>query len=91
MRLLLVEDTVELANWLQKALTQKASPWTGWPTAWRRIMCCKAKTMRWWCWMCRGSMAAVLARLRKRGQRVPVLLLTAQRCSSACRTECRRR
>ena len=47
MRLLLVEDTVELARWLQKALTQKDLLSIGWRTASRQTICCIARSTLW--------------------------------------------
>lgn len=81
MRLLLVEDTVELANWLQKALTQKgfAVDWVADGVAADHVLQSEDYALvvldRS---LPRLDGLAVLARLRKRGQRVPVLLLTAQ-------------
>ncbi|WP_394517280.1 transcriptional regulator TctD [Pantoea sp. SGAir0175] len=81
MRLLLVEDTVELANWLQKALTQKgfAVDWVADGVAADHVLQSEDYALVVLdVSLPRLDGLAVLARLRKRGQRVPVLLLTAQ-------------
>jgi len=81
MRLLLVEDTVELANWLQKALTQKgfAVDWVADGVAADHVLQSEDYALVVLdLSLPRLDGLAVLARLRKRGQRVPVLLLTAQ-------------
>ncbi|MGX9241530.1 transcriptional regulator TctD [Pantoea dispersa] len=80
MRLLLVEDTVELANWLQKALTQKgfAVDWVADGVAADHVLQSEDYALVVLdVSLPRLDGLAVLARLRKRGQRVPVLLLTA--------------
>ncbi|QDY42555.1 transcriptional regulator TctD [Candidatus Pantoea soli] len=80
MRLLLVEDTVELANWLQKALTQKgfAVDWVADGVAADHVLQSENYALVVLdVSLPRLDGLAVLARLRKRGQRVPVLLLTA--------------
>ncbi len=81
MRLLLVEDTVELAKWLQKALTQKgfAVDWVADGVAADHILQSEEYALVVLdIYLPRLDGLAVLARLRKRGQAVPVLLLTAQ-------------
>jgi transcriptional regulator len=81
MRLLLVEDTVELANWLQKALTQKgfAVDWVADGVAADHVLQSEDYALVVLdVSLPRLDGLAVLARLRRRGQHVPVLLLTAQ-------------
>ncbi|MCE0489326.1 transcriptional regulator TctD [Pantoea sp. Mb-10] len=81
MRLLLVEDTVELAKWLQKALTQKgfAVDWVADGIAADHVLQSEEYALVVLdVSLPRLDGLAVLARLRKRGQGVPVLLLTAQ-------------
>ena len=80
MRLLLVEDTVELANWLQKALTQKGFvvDWVADGVAADHVLQSEDYALVVLdVSLPRLDGLAVLARLRKRGQHVPVLLLTA--------------
>jgi len=81
MRLLLVEDTVELARWLQKALTQKgfAVDWVADGLAAEHVL----QTEEYALVVLDVSLPRldgleVLSRLRKRRQNVPVLLLTAR-------------
>lgn len=81
MRLLLVEDTVELARWLEKALTQKgfAVDWVADGLAAEHVL----QTEEYALVVLDVSLPRldgleVLLRLRKRGQNVPVLLLTAR-------------
>lgn len=81
MRLLLVEDTVELARWLEKALTQKgfAVDWVADGLAAEHVL----QTEEYALVVLDVSLPRlngleVLSRLRKRGQNVPVLLLTAR-------------
>ena len=81
MRLLLVEDTVDLACWLQKALTQKgfAVDWVADGMAADHALRCEAYTLVVLdVSLPRLDGLDVLARLRRRGQSVPVLLLTAR-------------
>ncbi|MBK4783886.1 MAG: transcriptional regulator TctD [Pantoea sp. Pent] len=81
MRLLLVEDTVALANWLQKALTQKgfAVDWVADGVAADHVLQSEDYALVVLdVSLSRLDGLAVLARLRRRGQHVPVLLLTAQ-------------
>lgn len=81
MRLLLVEDTTELASWLQKALTQKgfAVDWVADGMAADHVLQCEDySAVVLDVSLPRLDGLAVLARLRRRGQTVPVLLLTAQ-------------
>ncbi len=81
MRLLLVEDTVELACWLQKALTQAgfAVDWLADGMAADHLL----QTEQYELVLLDISLPRlngleVLSRLRKRGQAMPVLLLTAR-------------
>ena len=81
MRLLLVEDTVELARWLEKALTPKgfAIDWVADGLAAEHML----QTEEYALVVLDVSLPRldgleVLSRLRKRGQNVPVLLLTAR-------------
>lgn len=81
MRLLLVEDTVELARWLEKALTQKgfAVDWVADGLAAEHVL----QTEEYALVVLDVSLPRldgleVLSRLRRRGQNVPVLLLTAR-------------
>ncbi|WP_428943628.1 transcriptional regulator TctD [Pantoea sp. FN060301] len=81
MRLLLVEDTAELACWLQKALTQAgfAVDWIADGLAADQVL----QTEQYGLVLLDISLPrldglALLARIRKRGQGVPVLLLTAR-------------
>ncbi|WP_426768310.1 transcriptional regulator TctD [Erwinia aphidicola] len=81
MRLLLVEDTVELACWLQKALTQAgfAVDWLADGMAADHLL----QTEHYELVLLDISLPRldgleVLSRLRKRGQAMPVLLLTAR-------------
>ncbi|WP_455852659.1 transcriptional regulator TctD [Pantoea endophytica] len=81
MRLLLVEDTVDLANWLQKALTQKgfAVDWVADGMAADHVLQSEDYAVVVLdVALPRLDGLTVLTRLRKRGQSVPVLLLTAQ-------------
>ena len=81
MRLLLVEDTVELASWLQKALTQKgfAVDWVADGLAADHVLQSEDYAVVVLdVSLPRLDGLAVLARLRKRGQTTPVLLLTAK-------------
>jgi len=81
MRLLLVEDTAELARWLQKALTQKgfAVDWVADGVAADHALQCEAYALAVLdVSLPRIDGLEVLTRLRRRGQRVPVLLLTAR-------------
>ncbi|MEI2602471.1 transcriptional regulator TctD [Erwinia aphidicola] len=81
MRLLLVEDTVELTCWLQKALTQAgfAVDWLADGMAADHLL----QTEQYELVLLDISLPRldgleVLSRLRKRGQAMPVLLLTAR-------------
>lgn len=81
MRLLLVEDTTELACWLQKALTQAgfAVDWLADGLAADHVL----QTEQYGLVVLDVSLPRLnglelLARIRKRGQRLPVLLLTAR-------------
>lgn len=81
MRLLLVEDTIELARWLEKALTQKgfAVDWVADGLAAEHVL----QTEEYALVVLDVSLPRldgleVLSRLRRRGQNVPVLLLTAR-------------
>lgn len=81
MRLLLVEDTADLACWLQKALTQAgfAVDWIADGLAADQVL----QTEQYGLVLLDISLPrldglALLARIRKRGQGVPVLLLTAR-------------
>ena len=81
MRLLLVEDTAELARWLQKALTQKgfAVDWVADGMAADHVLQSEQYALVVLdVSLPRLDGLEVLARLRKRGQSVPVLLLTAR-------------
>ncbi|KNC07103.1 transcriptional regulator [Pantoea sp. RIT-PI-b] len=81
MRLLLVEDTVDLASWLKKALTQKGFvvDWVADGVAADHVLLSESyAVMVLDVSLPRLDGLAVLARLRKRGQTLPVLLLTAQ-------------
>lgn len=81
MRLLLVEDTAELARWLQKALTQKgfAVDWVADGMAADHVLQSEQYALVVLdVSLPRLDGLEVLARLRKRGQVVPVLLLTAR-------------
>ncbi|WP_312240169.1 transcriptional regulator TctD [Pantoea sp.] len=81
MRLLLVEDTAELACWLQKALTQKgfAVDWVADGIAADHVLQSEQYALVLLdVSLPRLDGLEVLARLRKRGQAVPVLLLTAR-------------
>ncbi len=81
MRLLLVEDTEELARWLEKALTQKgfAVDRVADGTAADHALQCEAYALVVLdISLPRMDGLEVLARLRRRGQSVPVLLLTAR-------------
>ncbi|WP_130830892.1 transcriptional regulator TctD [[Erwinia] mediterraneensis] len=81
MRLLLVEDTAELARWLQKALTQKgfAVDWVADGVAADHVLQSEQYALVVLdVSLPRLDGMEVLARLRKRGQSVPVLLLTAR-------------
>ncbi|MFH8135174.1 transcriptional regulator TctD [Pantoea osteomyelitidis] len=81
MRLLLVEDTAELARWLQKALTQKgfAVDWVADGMAADHVLQSEQYALVVLdVSLPRLDGLEVLARLRKRGQAVPVLLLTAR-------------
>lgn len=81
MRLLLVEDTVDLARWLQKALTQKgfAVDWVADGVAADHALQCEAYALVVLdVSLPRIDGLDVLTRLRRRGQRVLVLLLTAR-------------
>ena len=81
MRLLLVEDTAELARWLQKALTQKgfAVDWVADGMAADHVLQSEQYALVVLdVALPRLDGLEVLARLRKRGQAVPVLLLTAR-------------
>ncbi len=81
MRLLLAEDNRELAHWLEKALVQEgfAVDWVADGAAADHLLQGENYAVGIWTSACRGfDGLEVVARLRKRGQRVPVLLLTAQ-------------
>ncbi|MBE5252272.1 MAG: transcriptional regulator TctD [Enterobacterales bacterium endosymbiont of Blomia tropicalis] len=81
MRLLLVEDTVELACWLQKALTQKgfAVDWVAEGVAADLMLQSEEYALVVLdVSLPRMDGFEVLSRLRRRGQNVPVLLLTAR-------------
>lgn len=81
MRLLLVEDTQELARWLQKALTQKgfAVDWVADGVAADHIVQSEDYALVVLdIALPRMDGLTVLSRLRRRGQGVPVLLLTAR-------------
>ncbi|KAF6665708.1 transcriptional regulator TctD [Pantoea anthophila] len=81
MRLLLVEDTEELARWLEKALTQKgfAVDRVADGMAADHALQCEAYALVVLdISLPRMDGLEVLARLRRRGQSVPVLLLTAR-------------
>lgn len=81
MRLLLVEDTADLARWLQKALTQKgfAVDWVADGVAADHALQCEAYALVVLdVSLPRIDGLEVLTRLRRRGQSVPVLLLTAR-------------
>lgn len=81
MRLLLVEDTVDLARWLEKALTQKgfAVDRVADGMAADHALQCEAYALVVLdISLPRMDGLEVLARLRRRGQSVPVLLLTAR-------------
>ncbi|MCZ4060612.1 transcriptional regulator TctD [Pantoea sp. LMR881] len=81
MRLLLVEDTVELARWLQKALTQKgfAVDWVADGVAADHMLQSEEYALVVLdVSLPRMDGLEVLSRLRRRGQNVPVLLLTAR-------------
>ncbi|KKB03719.1 transcriptional regulator TctD [Pantoea anthophila] len=81
MRLLLVEDTEDLARWLEKALTQKgfAVDRVADGMAADHALQCEAYALVVLdISLPRMDGLEVLARLRRRGQSVPVLLLTAR-------------
>ncbi|HCW47704.1 MAG: transcriptional regulator TctD [Mixta calida] len=81
MRLLLVEDTVELARWLQKALTQKgfAVDWVADGVAADHMLHSEEYALVVLdVALPRMDGLEVLSRLRRRGQNMPVLLLTAR-------------
>ncbi|MDE1184858.1 MAG: transcriptional regulator TctD [Pantoea sp.] len=81
MRLLLVEDTVELASWLQKALTQKGFTidWVADGVAADHVLQSEEYALVVLdVTLPRMNGLEVLTRLRRRGQNVPVLLLTAR-------------
>lgn len=81
MRLLLVEDTVELARWLQKALTLKgfAVDWVADGVAADHMLQSEEYALVVLdVSLPRMDGFEVLARLRRRGKNVPVLLLTAR-------------
>ena len=81
MRLLLVEDTAELARWLQKALTQKgfAVDWVAdGVSAEHSLQSEDYALVVLDVSLPRLDGIEVLTRLRRRGQNVPVLLLTAR-------------
>lgn len=81
MRLLLVEDTVELAGWLKKALTQKgfAVDWVADGVAADHVLQTEEYALVVLdVTLPRMNGLEVLARLRRREQKVPVLLLTAR-------------
>ena len=81
MRLLLVEDTVELARWLQKALTQKgfAVDWVADGVAADHMLHSEEYVLVVLdVSLPRMDGIEVLTRLRRRGKNVPVLLLTAR-------------
>ena len=81
MRLLLVEDTEELARWLEKALTQKGfavDRVADGMAADHALQCESYALVVLDISLPRMDGLEVLARLRRRGQSVPVLLLTAR-------------
>ncbi|WP_075181345.1 transcriptional regulator TctD [Pantoea sp. 1.19] len=81
MRLLLVEDTVELANWLQKALSQAgfAVDWVADGVAADHVLLSERYALVVLdVSLPRLNGLDLLARMRKRGQSTPVLLLTAR-------------
>lgn len=81
MRLLLVEDTTELARWLQKALTQAgfAVDWVADGLAADHLLQSEHyELVVLDLSLPRLDGLEVLARLRKRGQSLPVMLLTAR-------------
>lgn len=81
MRLLLVEDTTELARWLQKALTQAGfvADWVADGLAADHLLQSEHyELVVLDLSLPRLDGLEVLARLRKRGQSLPVMLLTAR-------------
>ncbi|PKH24446.1 transcriptional regulator TctD [Enterobacterales bacterium CwR94] len=81
MRLLLVEDTVDLASWLQKALTQAgfAVDWVADGIAADHVLQSEHyEVVVLDVALPRLNGLELLARMRRRGQTLPVLLLTAR-------------
>ena len=80
MRLLLAEDNRELAHWLEKALVQEgfAVDCVSDGRAADHLLQGKITRWRYWTSVCPVLTAEVVHRLRKRGQTLPVLFLTAR-------------